>query len=166
MFKSKKPHTSYHHLTKKVENVHFNNHPNSISFWKRRFKGEIMKMGYTFACFMRKKNYIFTSYSTFDIQKYFFYLEFHFAVKKNLWRILLSFQWLFFNFFLLRFDMSNWQLFNSMFLKHKMNDNELFPPKQCIYYQTFIFIKKNVLQQSIETLFYYDYNFESNIWIL
>jgi hypothetical protein len=42
--------------------------------WKTTFKtneglyeGEIMKMGYTFACFMRKKNCIFTSYSTSDI---------------------------------------------------------------------------------------------------
>jgi hypothetical protein len=43
-----------------------------------------MKMGNTFACFMTKKNCIFTSSSTSDIQKYFFYLEFHFTVKTKL----------------------------------------------------------------------------------
>jgi hypothetical protein len=43
-----------------------------------------MKMGVYFDCFMRKKNYIFISSSTSGIQKYFFYLEFHFTVKKNL----------------------------------------------------------------------------------
>ena len=40
----------------------------------KELRGEIMKMGVYFACFMRKKTYIFTSSSTSDIQKYFFYL--------------------------------------------------------------------------------------------
>ena len=38
--------------------------------------------------------------------------------------------------------------------------------QQCIYYQTYVFKKQNILQQSTETLFYYDYYFEFNGWIL
>ena len=54
-------------------------------------EGEIMKMGYTFTCFMRKKNCIFTSSSTSGIQKYFFYLEFHFTIKTKLVKNFVSF---------------------------------------------------------------------------
>jgi hypothetical protein len=51
-----------------------------------------MKMGNTFACFMRKKkNCVFTSSSTSGIQKYLFYLEFHFIVKTKLVKNFVSF---------------------------------------------------------------------------
>jgi hypothetical protein len=58
--------------------------------------------------------------------------------------------------------MSIWHLFHSMFLKNERNGNELcFPPTMYLLLN-FFFDKINILQQSTETLFSYDYNFESN----
>jgi hypothetical protein len=58
--------------------------------------------------------------------------------------------------------MSIWQLFHSMFLKNERNDNELSPPPKMYLLLNFFFNKRNKLQQSIVSLFSYDYNFESN----
>ena len=61
-----------------------------------------------------------------------------------MWRILLSFYWLFFNFFLLRVDMSIWQLFDSMFLKNEGKYNELcfLPPHNVSIIKHFFLINE------------------------
>jgi hypothetical protein len=64
--------------------------------------GKIMKMGNTFACFMTKKNCIFTSSSNSGIQKYFFYLEFHFTVKTKLVNNFVIFLMIIFQFFFIK----------------------------------------------------------------
>ena len=49
-----------------------------------------------------------------------------------------------------------------MFLKHEMNDNELLIYTTVFFLLNLFLKKQNILQQSTETLFYYDYNFECN----
>jgi hypothetical protein len=58
-----------------------------------------MKMGNTFACFMTKENCFFTSSSTYNIHKYFFYFEFHFTVKAKLMKNFVIFPMTIFQFF-------------------------------------------------------------------
>jgi hypothetical protein len=53
--------------------------------------GKIMKMGNTFACFMRIFLFFLTVSSTSGKQKYFFYLEFYFTVKTKLVKNFVSF---------------------------------------------------------------------------
>jgi hypothetical protein len=65
-----------------------------------------MKMGNTFACFMRKKTIFSQVLQLLAYKSIFFYLEFHFIVKTKLVKNFVSFPMTIFQFFLSRFDMS------------------------------------------------------------
>jgi hypothetical protein len=115
-------------MTNLVRNISFKNFIIMNSIRNLGKAGKIMKMGNTFACFMRIFYFILTSSSMFGKQKYFFYLEFYFTVKTKLLKNYVIFLLINSQLFLLKFDMSIWQLFDTMFLKNEGKDNELFFP--------------------------------------
>jgi hypothetical protein len=83
-----------------------------------------MKMGYTFACFMRNKTVFSQVLQLSAYKSIYFLFRISLYNKNKTCEEFCNLSNDYFSIFLSRFDMSICQLFNSMFLKHERNDNE------------------------------------------